>query len=856
MIRKIVLQCMMWLILSIIFAAVSYAKEIVIDNGDAGYSETGTWSSSSVKGYNGTNTRYSNVGVRTAQWTPNIVEAGEYEVFIFKIMNSTAGDKDVDIDVVYDGGTISTEQDWTTGTSGWVSLGKYPFAAGTTGYVIMNGELSGSTTYSRADAVKFVNNTLPPAPPVHNAPVGTYYVDSINGNDANNGTSEGSAWKTLDKVNFYTYQPGTTILLRSGSYWVGQLKPLGSGSAGSPIIINKYGTGNKPIIDGNGITNAGVVHLYNQQYWEINNLEVMNDASTADTRFGIYIQLDNYGTANHIYVKDCYVHNVKGDNSNPHKGVGIFYFVTSADTSIFNDILIENNTVKSVDRSGIILRNPNGTYSTGLVIRNNFVEDIGGDGIVAKTSKAPLVEYNIAKDTSARANNANAAIWTWYTDDSIVQYNESYNTVRLPNNLDANGFDSDFNNNRSIFQYNYSHDNGGGFILVINPTGSYNNSTIVRYNISQNDEEKVINLLGDITNTQFYNNTFYLDSSSTAKMIEVRNYFGVPKNTNFSNNIFYNSGSGVFDLRKVDNFSFDSNIFYGMAPPVPTAETEITVVNAITSDPKLVNPGTGGSNINFNDPNRLSGYKLQADSPAINAGVVIANNGGKDFWGSPLYNGQPDIGASEQEQTSLPPNVPHAVLTGPSTVQKGTSFTTNIGLNNVTNSVYSAVYAADIIVKIDVNAIEFASVESLKPGFTVLQTQTNIPGQIRIIAVSEGAEGALTTSGDVFKINWKAKSLDQPLTTNLALSKVIVANALGQKTESIPANLTISITTSRPGDANGDGVIDIGDLGKVAANYGMTSANANWNQVRDGDVNLDGKIDVIDLVGIARLILE
>ncbi|OME87774.1 hypothetical protein BK120_00090 [Paenibacillus sp. FSL A5-0031] len=711
MLKKIVFQLMMCTVLLFTFAMVSFAAEIVIDNGDPGYSETGTWVNSNVSGYKGTPTRYSNVGERTVKWTPTITEAGEYEVFIFKIANSTASDKDVDIEIVYEGGTISTEQDWTTGSSGWVSLGKYPFAAGTSGYVMINGELSGTATYTRADAVKFVYDTPPILEPINYAPVGVYYVDSIDGNDSNNGTNESSAWKTLDKVNSFTYQPGSKILLKSGSYWIGQLKPKGSGSDGNPIIIDIYGSGNKPIIDGNGITNTGVVHLYNQQYWEINNLEIMNDALDVATRFGIYIELSDYGTANHIYVKDCYVHNIKGDNSHPHKGVGIFYFVSSTDTSKFNDILIENNTIKTVDRSGIILRNPNDTFSTGVVIRNNFVEDIGGDGIVAKTSKAPLMEYNIAKDTSARANSANAAIWTWYTDDAIVQYNESYNTVRLPNNLDANGFDSDFNNNRSIFQYNYSHDNGGGFILIIDSgAASFNDGTIIRYNISQNDKEKVINLLGDITNTQFYNNTFYLDSTSTAKMIEVRNFFGIPKTTSFYNNIFYNLGSGGFDLRKVESFLFDTNIFYGAAAPVSTVDADVAVVHSIAVDPKLVAPGSGGANIDFNAPTRLSGYMLQSDSPAINAGLVIENNGGKDFWGNPLYQGKPDIGA--YEATIVP--VQTIDLIGASTLidTKGGSLQlhaevlpANASNKDVTWSVYEVDGTATGKATIDVNGL-------------------------------------------------------------------------------------------------------------------------------------------------------
>jgi formylglycine-generating enzyme required for sulfatase activity len=50
-------------------------------------------------------------------------------------------------------------------------------------------------------------------------------------------------------------------------------------------------------------------------------------------------------------------------------------------------------------------------------------------------------------------------------------------------------------------------------------------------------------------------------------------------------------------------------------------------------------------------------------------------------------------------------------------------------------------------------------------------------------------------------------------------------------------------TTRIPGDANGDGMVDVGDLGILAANYGKTSG-ATWAQ---GDFNGDGAVDVGDL---------
>ena len=48
--------------------------------------------------------------------------------------------------------------------------------------------------------------------------------------------------------------------------------------AGNPIVIDRYGEGERPVIDGDGATGEGVVYLNNQQYWEIRSLEITNDA--------------------------------------------------------------------------------------------------------------------------------------------------------------------------------------------------------------------------------------------------------------------------------------------------------------------------------------------------------------------------------------------------------------------------------------------------------------------------------------------------------------------------------------------------------------------------------------------------
>ena len=58
-------------------------------------------------------------------------------------------------------------------------------------------------------------------------------------------------------------------------------------------------------------------------------------------------------------------------------------------------------------------------------------------------------------------------------------------------------------------------------------------------------------------------------------------------------------------------------------------------------------------------PALAAAHELQVStgSPAVNAGITIAGNGGRDYAGNPLYNGAPDIGAFEQSGGTVPPEI-------------------------------------------------------------------------------------------------------------------------------------------------------------------------------------------------------
>lgn len=78
----------------------------------------------------------------------------------------------------------------------------------------------------------------------------TYYVDATGGDDAKDGQSAATAWKTIAKVNGVSFVAGDQILFKRGEVWRESLVPASSGAAGSPILFDAYGTGDAPTITG------------------------------------------------------------------------------------------------------------------------------------------------------------------------------------------------------------------------------------------------------------------------------------------------------------------------------------------------------------------------------------------------------------------------------------------------------------------------------------------------------------------------------------------------------------------------------------------------------------------------------
>jgi hypothetical protein len=422
-----------------------------------------------------------------------------------------------------------------------------------------------------------------------------YYFDPVSGNDSNNGTSPRKPFKSLSVISRLTIRPGDSILLKGGAIFKEPLDITCCGSAKNRIVIGKYGPSSNPVIEADGKTLASV-HVLNSEYIVIRDLEITNDAGKPVAGLnGLWLELSNYGTAKDITIENIFVHNVTGsctreENDGGHAIYIQNYHENAPDTllSCFDSLTIQNCHIKDCSRSGIIFW---GNWvrskwkpSTNVIIRNNLIEGVPGDGIVPVGCKGVLVEYNVMKECPGTLPVTEAAdgIWPWSCDDAVVQYN-IVSDHKSP--VDAYGFDSDWNSRNSLFRYNLSYNNDGGFLLICNsggwePDWNFGNTgTVAMYNISINDgirnyklkEEyfsPVVHCTGPVKNTLIENNLFYLIKKPSEKtdktLISLTDWNGYPDSTIFSKNyIFTEEPYLAYNLHQSTSSIFKENSYFG-----------------------------------------------------------------------------------------------------------------------------------------------------------------------------------------------------------------------------------------------------------------------------------------------------
>lgn len=484
----------------------------------------------------------------------------------------------------------------------------------------------------------------------------TIYIDSKAGNDKNDGTSEDKPLKTLYAASQKSYAPGSKILLKAGQSFSGSLNVVGTGTEKAPITVTSYGKGEKPVINARG----GAALTAGGEYITITGLKFTNKTG----KQGINVTTCKPGATKGIKITKCEFEDINVNFTNTqHAACGIYIKAAGKEPSWFDGVTVEDNKFEHVARCGVVFTSDWCSRSTkqewghkndvskgeffgskNVAIRSNTFNKTGGDVIFVTGLEGGVVEKNLVSNTALFRDVGEihwVAIWAHSCVGTVFQYNEVYGNRGTNSGYDLQAFDADIANRDLVFQYNYSHDNDGGFMLFCSndattkgEEGIATTGTIVRYNLSVNDgcgkDLAVFDVTSSCYDSQIYNNTIYCGVPT--RLVCFANYDGGPddsRNTVFRNNIFYApSGTAItYKINRLKSATFENNIFFNIEPPVSPM---IKVSGVLKDDPQFVQGGAIGNGIEA----MAKKYALKSGSKGLTSGIAIQNNGGKDLLGN------------------------------------------------------------------------------------------------------------------------------------------------------------------------------------------------------------------------------
>jgi len=487
-----------------------------------------------------------------------------------------------------------------------------------------------------------------------NAYARDYYVSPA-GDNSNPGT-KAQPWQSITKVNDTDFEPGDRVLFEGGKTFAGTitLDKNDSGTSTKKVIVTSYGTGRAIINGGNdsGLTAKGCDYLI------IKNLNFVGSGrKVGNTKGGLLISDANGAEIDHV--------EVSGFQKSGLRAGGV------RNIRITN-VYAHDNGAAGIGVGGSVKKGWSQNVYVGYCTAENNPGDPtnltnhSGNGIVVGELSKCVIEYCEAMNNGwdmPRRGNGPVGIWAWNADNVIIQFCIAHDN-KSPGH-DGGGFDLDGGLTNSILQYNLSYNNEGpGYFLCQYPTAPVFKNNIVRYNISQNDGTKnnrksgIDIYAGDVgmSDCQIYNNTIYNKNGAAIAFggldvpgIIIRNNIfifagelisGDSKRGRFENNIYW----------RVDDrdLVFDGHTSIEEWAEATGQEKIDDTVAGKYIDPKLIKPGTA----TLTNPRKLTtleAYKLQPNSPCIGAGLEIKDNGGRDFWGNKVPEGQkPTIGACEK----------------------------------------------------------------------------------------------------------------------------------------------------------------------------------------------------------------
>ena len=486
-----------------------------------------------------------------------------------------------------------------------------------------------------------------------------YFISDSSGNDSNDGSFQ-NPWQSINKLSTHSFLSGEQILFNRGEVYSGSESFTIQGTPTLPIIINAYGSGDKPHFIGSNSDQA-VFRMVDCKGIEIRDLHFSSfyPSDVIAERYAIDISTSlGAGDLEYVHFYNVDFSNIKGGSGTDHMSCGIYGLIPDENDAYqntrWNDLLVDGCTFSNVDGvatfikdqcnniSDVNVRGSLNYYPTEkFVFQNNYGTNCYRNLLRINGCKGAIAQFN-TMDTTV----VGSGIWPFASEDTLVQYNLFMHT-RNPN-ADSFVCHFDYNCEGTLMQYNIGYDVDGGLVELICASqyaSSFQTDAVARYNLGidvgfRNTENAAgILISGNVDGGKVYNNTIITYNKPQYKGISFKNWGGAwPSNNIIYNNVFYSLGTQATYHDQVRGLERGNVVTHNMyagniSPPVAWNGQQVDQ-NPIIGDPKFINPyapdfiNALSSNPDWEEVVKYLSkkFKVGYNSDAINQGIKYVNH--------------------------------------------------------------------------------------------------------------------------------------------------------------------------------------------------------------------------------------
>lgn len=360
-----------------------------------------------------------------------------------------------------------------------------------------------------------------------------YYVDKVNGNDSNTGTSLSTAWKTIQK-SCNSASPNSIVNIRGGVYYENISVNVSGNSTG--IITFKNYLSENVTVDGTATSGFYLLRIADKSHLKFENLTFQN--LLINNGDGVLVE-SVVGSCTNIELKNLTIRNINWNN---------------------NPLVIPTS---GENTQGLVVKGRDGGI-TNLSIKNcKIYNNITG------RSEALTVTGNVDGfliENSEVYNNKNIGI------DIAGNYGSSSNPL---NDQPRNGIIRGNVTYRNVSAYAVS---AGIYIdgarnITIEKNCSYENGLGIEVGAEENGNARFIT----VKNNLLYNNKNNglsvggYDESTTGEVL-----FSTFRNNTFFQNNTLRGDEGEITITKASNCVFEDNLFYTNDLNILITAAEIT----------------------------------------------------------------------------------------------------------------------------------------------------------------------------------------------------------------------------------------------------------------------------------------